>query len=655
MNPSTQRSLFTRIAALVAVAATFASLAFAQAPKTENGELPDLAAHCPPDTFMYLGFSDWPGLLEACEDTPLQPMIEKGSMMKLLSEVMPDMMLPGYLGSGAEDMEEEEIELSKERFKTFREAMKGPVALIVSDPTEMLDMLAETVTGGGFDIDEFELDDDLLDPEAAPDEDDLEGLAEFEFQDDPEEMVELKKRFALVMHVGDEQKAMQKMLKDFVEDPGKLNVEGKMLKRKDGGVPYFVSEQTLKGKTIEDIRWTFVDGTMVLAMSDEALLGQARDLRKPPKKSLADTEGFARMLAEAEAGADGVLYLNLKEVAAYADEQIREMDMEEAAGAPFAMDPELIAKALELDAMESIHLSFKVHDDGVHMNFGFAFTEETKLQGLLLPYLEKAPLQPDFIPRDVDSVSSMRVSPLKWHDDFIALLSDMNPQVGVMLGMGTMMMKQELGVDYKKDLLGNFGDSVVYSQSLDMEKLEEVDEDNPLAGQDMIIGIGTKDEDALHGAIKTMMAAVGGGDEGVLEEEKFLGQTMYMIEPAADADLAIGFTYLDDHMVWGVGEDSLKSAIRTFKNPRKSVWKSEAAEEALAQLPPDAITLAHSRNGGLFGQMGIMLEQMEVAGFEEEFDVDLEDLEKVFGTVVSAGYKDGPRFISKAIMLWADE
>lgn len=589
---------------------------------------PDLADYFSEDVFLYIGIEDAPRMTERFEASPLHRFVESGEFKKLMKSMAGD------------DEELEFTEQEQAEIDLIKLHVRGDAAFVISDMTKMFEVMKESFGGG-----DFVLPDDVLDPDAEPG--DLFGAGEDE-SEELEKMLGENMIFAMV--VGDQKDAFLTKMKELGEAPDEDDPDAtfKVLERTVDGFALSITEMTKDEETEEVNFWTVIDDIAILGDSEVSVLHSARHIKAGGHANpLSGSIGFARAMARDDE-ADGILYINPKSLAEFANREIEAAEMPQDSG----LDGERVAAILELGEIDPLYFTFRLAEEGIRFKAGYGFANETRLSKVLMPYVDKVPDRPDFVPVSAVSAGSVRLDMSDFHDSVVDLMNNLNPQFGAMIPLVTLQVKGMLGIDYKKDLIDNMADSMVYAQFMDVEAAED-NPDDPMAGSGYLVAMRMKNRPAMEGTIRTAMASMGVPEDDVLKKESLLGHTLNMIVPAQQEGMEVGYAMLGEYLVLGIGTDVLKSAVRTLADPKTSMWNSEAFQRLESQLDSDAVSIEYSNFTSLFTQMSML----SGAGLAPEGDAlpDLKPLSKLFGNALRTNFKDGSRMQMDGILLYGDD
>lgn len=646
----------------------------------------------PQDTGVYMEMSDFARTKARWQASPLGKAWETEDFKPIREKL-----------DGLFDVEDEDAKEGMENLKKVSAHFTGRAAFGIGDMGGFMSFIEESIkldeergkiTGGAAEMPDFEEDVEGDDPAAEPaapaadaEEDGVsaEDQAKLDALDAREEEL-MAKGLAGMMFMADIGANREALLKDLRELSEKSNAQAdattkeQIVEEKDGDrVFHVVKSEPVPGAEPEekdgaegpDLVFTFA-GEHILLGFDKGSLGKAAAAveKGGAASSLSGHADYARTRARLTEP-DFVMFMDLGAAGRFLDKMMTTM---EAKPNPMGVMPAQIAKALELDAIAPLGIVMKMEDKGLHSVAELGFTRETKLSKVLMPFARKAADKPVFIPKDVLSVSSMRVDLPGWYASVIDLLNGISPMFGMFVNMGLMSAQQEMGVDIKTGVIDALGDSIVYSQFLPGDE----DKEAAIPGMaPLLVAIGLKDQAAIQNTLSKVSDKMGNGEEMITKND-YLGTPVYEIAgPAAAGAPAFSYAFLGDYMVLGIGSaDALKAAIRTQKDPASSVWELADLKAFLATAPANAPALEYSRVQSMIEgwnklmNMGALGGQPDFEDLEEEDDaaaaaeakveeelknLDLKPFAKVIGNAFGTSRFEGGLMVSESFLRYADE
>jgi hypothetical protein len=318
--------------------------------------------------------------------------------------------------------------------------------------------------------------------------------------------------------------------------------------------------------------------------------------------ALGKSDGFIQMRQRAGA-AQLILYANLKAMYPAAQKAIAQQKAQGAgppAISPF--DPSTILRALGLDAANELYVAANIGATSTEINSGLTYSERRGL-AKLVEYSDGAPTRPQFVPGKCFSVSSARFSIKNFYATLEGMLGDISPLFSGMFQGYVKSFNDRLGLDLKRDLIGNLGDQLIVASALDEAAPADAPIDQRLS---QFYAISLESDQAFTAAVESIKRGLfGEGADKAFEKRSYLGHDIYTYAPpqppAAEGEpsrpAGRGFSYaVADHWVFlGIGSASLlENALQGLDGKQASFWdKDEVKRNLLADLPDNTRCLSY--------------------------------------------------------------
>lgn len=573
---------------------------FAQAPLEKQSAL-DLASFLPADTAAFVGIRDVKEFLKEMQESPLMEMA---------------------------DMAEEELDDFLETAAVIEELAEGGAAFVLRDIDPIVEQMKKMKPA------DFELPDDVLDPDAEPEEIPLGDLPK------PDEAMKktMLRQLVFLADVRGQEEAVGDLFAEELPGP-KMELKEHEV---NGEKLMLAQRLNKKGKVRKQVGWTFREGIALLGTNDKALASIAKAIGADGRaKSLADNKVFKQALANA-GDADGFAYIDLNAIMTAADGALLEAEMPEGSG----LVPERLSEALQLKAFDPAVMAWDMEEDGLRLRMNYGTQEETRLSKILMPHSEAPAERPTWIPAEVISVQSMRIKPRGIHDAVIDLANNINPQFGAGVPMMALQLKAMIGVDYRRHILDHLGDSIIIAQTFDKEK---ADEGTMLQGAGYLIGFSIADQKALQGSLEKVLAKL---DEDMLVRKKVEGKTVYVAKALAMQGVDLSFTFLDGYLVVCFGDASFSPLFAASKNEGMSIWDTDRFKALSKTIPAEATNIHFMRIDAFAKQMDAMSEAL---GDEAPHMGDLKAYSDMFDGFLSHAVKKGNHMRNDLKLFYKDE
>jgi hypothetical protein len=320
--------------------------------------------------------------------------------------------------------------------------------------------------------------------------------------------------------------------------------------------------------------------------------------------ALGKSDGFMQMRQRA-GDAQLILYANIKAMVPAAQKAIADQKAAQAAGQPPAMspfDPTTILHALGLDAANEFYLTAHVGATSTDINSGFTYNERRGLTKLA-EYTDGAPPRPQFVPGKCFSVVSVRGSIKNFYATIEDMLNDISPLFFGMYQSYLKSFNDRLGLDLKRDLIGNLGDQLILANALD----DAAPADAPLDQRlNQLYAVSLENDTAFTAAVEAMKRGLyGEAVDKIFEKRAYLGHDIYTYAPpqppeaegAPPRPAGRGFSYaVADHWVFlGIGSATLvENSLQGLEGKQASFWdKDDVKRNLLADLPDNTRCLSY--------------------------------------------------------------
>ncbi len=428
------------------------------------------------------------------------------------------------------------------------------------------------------------------------------------------------------------------------------------------GTPEAPSTEDYNGATLhlhakpgeggDDVVWALHEGRWFIA-SDRALVTAALDALAAGglATSLSASAEYQEVIDRAGGKADAVLHLNWKAVYPSVVAAIEAARDPNTPPNMFGVEPVNVMKALGLDALESLSLTVSTGGDTERIDSALRFTEARGLLALMA-YRDGPVARPDWVPASWFNVTSQNFSSTDAYAELERMLDLISPMLAGMAQGQLKAFERQLGIELKRDLVGNLGTSFVSGYAIPAG----ADPESPPAYDeiDQFVAISLADATAFERAVEAIKTRfLPPGDASPLQKRDYLDRVLHTFTPPEGAQ---GFHYAiaDGWLLIGVGSaGSVESALQLMHapNPAASFWQRADVRDALVDVPVGAFSVQHSELAPLLASLAASAAKFQAAQPEdEERFVDpeatpsRERLGRYFKPVVSHGTRDANGF-----------
>ncbi len=319
---------------------------------------------------------------------------------------------------------------------------------------------------------------------------------------------------------------------------------------------------------IETPSYALIDGTIVLCLS-EAGIRAVVDRVKKGGKSLADSPRFTA-LAKSSKDSDMVSFFDLGSVVKSA------MNIAAKQGGAAAGQGLSVVRALGLEKMDFIYMTLDITKNRSDLEFGMTYHGEPGLMKLMTAF--SAGTVPTFIPPDAESASYGAIDFGKLLVVIEGIVKEAVPAMGDIIGAQLDDLKKQLGVDIRKDILGNLAPDVVSATETPPEAASKGDEEVDI--EPTILGLKLKNRKALELAVNTIINKTA-PDGAMFDKREYKGLTIYNMK-----DAPMGYVFTDDWFFLSMGPQTLleKTLTRLAKGGDDHLFSLPVVKSALEGL-----------------------------------------------------------------------
>ena len=343
------------------------------------------------------------------------------------------------------------------------------------------------------------------------------------------------------------------------------------------------------------LAWALVDGVWLISTTKERVFAAIDAVQQGGlPASLGTSERFQRTRQRVGA-AQALAYLNLPAIYPLVQEAVVAAKAK-SAGKPNALglDPEAVLNALGLDVLGEAYAAVALEPTQARLDTGLAYTEERGVMRLVA-YQPGPTSQPDWVPAKWPNVSTARFSVPKAYDGLEALVNAVSPMLFGMAQGQLRSFDKKIGFDLRRDLIGSLGDDLVTAYALPSG--QDAATVPSWTQMDQLIAVSLVNEEAFLRSVNALKALAGPAAEQLFSQRDYLGNTLYTLNvPTAPgaSGAARGFSYAiaQKMLLVGIGSPAtVESALQGMASGAGGFWQRDDVKAALADLPPDAVSL----------------------------------------------------------------
>lgn len=359
------------------------------------------------------------------------------------------------------------------------------------------------------------------------------------------------------------------------------------------------------------------------------LLGSGED----SSKAISDNDQYLDLFDEIGYG-DARLFMNFKPLVSMMEELVENPKFELPEN-PFGLKTDAMMEALGLDSLDCLGLQIDPSDESFSLSSAFFVTKYDGIFSLMEDDGKKANLH-SFVPPGLMSASSVRYDLSKLWPKMEEMMKEMSPQLLLLVNSQIQAFEDQIGVPFRRNVLGSLGDDLVsfsrlnadwaenvgsiFSGELDDDELNELDLDELSSPTSDVYAISLRDPKLFDQALRaTMDGATKGAD--MFEERKHKGTLIRSMRGLEQAGVSLSYAVTDKWLLLTMGEDQLlNQVIDRMQSDQKSLWDRKDVKSALRDFPDQVSQVEYFDLGQLMEMLKPMMgEMME----DEGADLDL--------------------------------
>lgn len=596
-----------------------------------------LAASLPEDSIV---FFNAPSLtkLRQLKDHPLAKALRTGELGKALAPVLDK--LSGGADAATEAILKEETGLNlEELLEKFPGAAAASMSLSFAKMMEAGSTKPDTESVSLVMVADFAGDETLmvkvigaLDKLGEKSEADREAKAEEEDKKDPDADADADEEKEEDKDADKDAKEDKKESPDWPEDYEETVTEVAGTKVHEWKV------SDLEKNESDYMSWSIANGKAVFSIGRTDLKEVVARLIKPATEGSFAASPAWKTLPDSAQESDLLMGVNLERMLGELQEWLRvKMEKGELNTGGLPINPLQAWTGAGVDQFRMAFLSTTFEPEDASLHAGVTYEEKP---ALIKIYAAKGPgTPPAFVPADVQEVSWGTLDWGAFYDNITELATAVSPMAAGGIQMGTTELKKKIGVDLRKDILGQMGDNLwstsytdpvapaAKSKSTDKTKTDDADEEEEspasspfsfMEGQSQVIGISLRDAKAFDLSLKSIFNTVAPG-QALFEDRKFMGTTIHQIK-GTPPELRVAWLIHNDTLILSIGKPDLleKALTGLAKPPAKPLINEPHVKAAFAKLPDGGVSSGYADAGSLIDTL--------VAGMKSGFASTISDV-----------------------------
>ena len=312
-------------------------------------------------------------------------------------------------------------------------------------------------------------------------------------------------------------------------------------------------------------------------------------------KPISDSDRYLDLFDEIGEG-DARLFMNFKPLVAMMEQLVEDPKLELPEN-PFGIKTEALMNALGLDSMDCLGVQLDPSDESFSLSSAFFVSKYDGLFTLMEDDGKKANLHA-FVPPGVMSASSVRYDLSQLWPKMEGMMREISPQLLLLVNSQIQAFEDQIGVPFRKNVLGSLGDDLVSFSRLnkdwaknvgqlfsDEDELDELDLDQLSSPTSDVYAISLRDPKLFDQALRaTMDGATKGAD--MFEERKHKGTLIRSMRGLEQSGVSISYAVTGKWLLLTMGEDQfLNQVIDRMQSDQKSLWDEKEVKSALRDFP----------------------------------------------------------------------
>ncbi len=285
------------------------------------------------------------------------------------------------------------------------------------------------------------------------------------------------------------------------------------------------------------------------------------------------------------------------------------------------VDVAKIWKVLGADKLQSAVLAMGAEAETMDLVGLLTYSEKPGLfAAMVLPGSGK---EPAFLPKGLASAGYQQIDIEKTVDNMIKLAGEIHPQAGAAVEMGLNMAKAQVGVDIKKEIIGQLGPDIwiAAAPAGKDDKAEDADSQGASAtammamlGGKMVLGMRVKDSKAFGLAIDSIINKVA-SKEAVFDTREYQGFTINNVKETPE-EFKVGYVLTDEWLIVSVGAGEVLEQIlgRLGKSGDDGFFAQKVVSKHLEAMRGGQVSVSVTDLGEMLGSMMGLFEMGFKAG-----------------------------------------
>ena len=336
-------------------------------------------------------------------------------------------------------------------------------------------------------------------------------------------------------------------------------------------------------------------------------------------KNISGDSDFQDVFDEIGKG-DARIYLNFKPLVRML-EDLSENPETQIPENPFGVKTAGVIEALGLGSLESMGLQVDLDRERFSISSAFFLSKYEGLFSLLESKGKKARLH-DFIPPNLFSATTARYDLSQLWPRMEAIIGKISPQLLLLVNSQIQGFEDQIGVPFRKNVLGSLGDEIVTISQLNpdwtdnlgqffsegrKDELKELTESSPT---NEVYAISLSDPKLFDQALRsTVDGATKGAD--LFEERKHKGVLIRSMRGLEQTGISISYAVTDKWLLLSMGgAPLLNQVINRMESADDSIWERKDVKRALKNFPDGVSQVDYFDFGQIMEMFRPMIDEM---------------------------------------------
>ncbi len=368
--------------------------------------------------------------------------------------------------------------------------------------------------------------------------------------------------------------------------------------------------------------WSVAAGKALISVGKADLKEIVARLAKPSDAGSLAASAAWKTIPDTAQQSDILMGVNLESLLGDTQEMLRlKMEKGEMNTGGLPINPLQAWVGAGLDQFRAAFVATTLETEDAAMHYGLTYAEKP---AIIKIYAAKGPgTPPAFVPADVQELSWGTMDWGAFYDNITQLATAVSPMAAGGIEMGTNELKKKIGVDLRKDILGQMGDGLWSTSHRELPAAkpsgkgtgaaskEDTDDaekttspfDAFTKGQSQVMGIALRDAKAFSLSLNSIFNTLAPG-EAFFEDRDFMGTTIHQIKALQDT-MPVAWLIHQDTMILSIGKSDLLEKILggMAKPPTRPLMEEPHVKSALAKLPDGGVSSGYADAGHLIDAM----------------------------------------------------